>query len=391
MDTRQHLLDLIKDDPFRLLETKVKTIEEHSPKDRVLISSFEEINNFVEQNNREPRPEASNILEFKLYSRLKAIRSDSSKVKLLKPYDFHNLLNENVREMTIEDVIADDSLGLLETDADADIYQLRHVRPSDRIKPSYLSRRKICKDFSEYAEMFEEIHNQLCDKTRRLTIYSPSHLVEGAFFVLNGVVLLLQSIEGKKENFNFKSGDRIRFDGRTRCIFDNGTESDMLYRSLDKALQLDGYSISNYESNNVNQLEETDDDVLNGYIYVLKSKRPDMQKISDLYKIGHTTTTVQDRIKNAKNEPTYLCDEVIVVRTYKCLNIKSYNIEQTIQSFFNSVRLSVKLYDRANNVFEPKEWFTVPLDIIDEAISLMLNSTISNYIYDARIKQIVKR
>lgn len=390
MDTRQHLLDLIKDDPFRLLETKVKTVEEHSPKDRVLISSFEEINNFVEQNNHEPRPEASNILEFKLYSRLKAIRSDSSKVKLLKPYDFHNLLNENVREMTIEDVIADDSLGLLETDADTDIFNLRHVKASERIKPTYMSRRKICKDFSEYAEMFEEIHNQLCERKRHLTIYSPSQLVEGAFFVLNGVVLLLQSVEGKTENYNYQSGDRVRFDGRTRCIFDNGTESDMLYRSLDKALQLDGYSISDYESNNGAQIAETEDDVLNGYIYVLKTKRQDMQKISDLYKIGHTTTTVQDRIKNAKNEPTYLCDEVIVVRTYKCLNIQSYNIEQTIQNFFNSVRLNVKLYDREHNVYEPKEWFTVPIDIIEEAISLILNSTISNYVYDPKIKQIVK-
>jgi hypothetical protein len=47
---------------------------------------------------------------------------------------------------------------------------------------------------------------------------------------------LIIALDMAKEGFEkYKSNVRNRKDGRTRCIFENGTESNMLYRSRYKA------------------------------------------------------------------------------------------------------------------------------------------------------------
>lgn len=392
MKKRACLIDLIKEDPFGLLKSE-NIKKQLSEDDSALINSFEEIQSFIEEHKREPQSTLSNMIEFKLFARLKAIRSDPKKVRLLTKYDFGGLLKgESVKEITIEDIISDDSHGLIGEVADSEIFKLTHVKSVERIKPDYLSRRKVCKDFSSYKEMFNILHEELASKKRRLIKYVSSDLNVGNFYALDGILLYLKSIDGDTNKYVFKSGERERFDGRTVCIFDNGTESDMLFRSLDKAMQLDGYSISAItESNSSEANQITDDDVLNGYIYVLRSKNPNVKDVPNLFKIGHTTGSVAERIKNAKNEATYLFCDVDIVSTHRCLNIQSYNLEQTIHDFFSVVKLDIELFDKNQNSYKPREWFIISHDVVKDAIDLIVKNELQNHMYDPVVNQIIKK
>lgn len=391
MDKRSKLLRLIDHDPLGLLrvdESKNKLKHE----DSVLVSMFEEVQEFVAENGREPNASVEDILEFKLYSRLRSIRSDPRKVKKLLKYDFGGLFKDlSIKEITIDDIIADDPYNLLSTDSDDDIFKLRHVKHTDRIKPDYLSRRKVSENFHLYKDMFNVIHEDLSSKKRKLIKYTSNDLQVGKFYVLDGIILLLESINGETSKYSFSSGERERFDGRTLCIFDNGTQSDMLFRSLDKALQLDGYSISEYVAQEDGDVAETADDVLNGYIYVLKTRNPRVAHMPDLYKIGFTTGSVAKRIINAKKEATYLFSDVDIVSTFRCFNINTYELEQNIHEFFSAVRLDIELLDGNNNTYRPREWFRVNYGVVEEAIQLIIEDKIGQYEYDPRVSQIIKK
>lgn len=392
MKKRSELIDLIQNDPFGLLKSDYvkKGISED---DSALINSFEEIQSFIEEHNCEPQSNLSNMIEFQLFARLKAIRSDAKKIKILSKYDFEGLLKGNdIKEITIEDLISDDSFGLLGEEEDSEIFKLKHVKSVERIKPDYLARRKVCKDFSLYKEMFNILHEELASKKRRLIKYTSSDLNVGNFYALNGILFYLKSIEGNTNKYAFDSGERERFDGRTLCVFDNGTQSDMLFRSLDKAMQLDGYSISAIINDATNEEAPVNEsDVLNGYIYVLASKNPNVKDFVNLFKIGHTTGSVAERIKNAKNEATYLFNDVDIISTHRCLNIQSYNLEQTVHDFFSVVKLDIELIDNHNNVYKPREWFKVSHEVIKDAINLIVSNTIKDYLYDPEVNQIIKK
>lgn len=392
MDKRSELLKLIDTDPLGLLKVN-ESRKKLQNEDSVLVSLFEEIQEFVTENDREPGSNTENILEFKLYSRLRAIRSDPRKVKKLLKYDFGGLFKgSDIKEITVDDIIADDPYNLLSLDNDSDIFKLKHVKATERIKPDYLSRRQVCKDFHHYKDMFNVIHEDLADKQRKLVRYSTTDLQVGKFYALDGIILFLESIDGDKSKYTFSSGERERFDGRTLCIFDNGTQSDMLFRSLDKALQLDGYSIGEHSQREAQIVNaETDDDILNGYIYVLKTHNSKVGDIPNLYKIGFTTGSVARRIMNARKEATYLFSDVDIVSTFRCFNIKTYELEQNIHEFFSSVRLDIELLDSGNNTYRPREWFRVDYSVIEEAIQLILENQIGQYEYDPNINQIIRR
>lgn len=390
MNKRKDLLRLLENDSLGLLNDNKKTKVPKTEKDSLVIA-FEEIVNFVEEYNRLPLADVNNIKEFQLHARLRAIKRDPQKVKLLKKYDSNSLLNgEDIRELSLDDIIAEDPFGLLSTDIDKSIFKVQHIKSVDRIRPQYLSRRRICPDYNKYQDMFDLIHEELSNRTRRLIKYNSAHLNVGRFFVLNGILLYLKTINGDVASYNFTSGERERFDGRTLCIFDNGTQSDMLFRSLDKAMNKDGYSISENIPQGVTTVE-SEHDVCNGYLYVLRSRNANVQHIPNLYKIGYTTGLVSARIKNAKTQSTYLFDDVEIVSTYRCLNISSADIEKKIHNFFSSVKLDIELFDSQNKIYMPREWFTIPIEIIEDAVELLNAEDMDNYIYDNNSKVIVKK
>lgn len=391
---KDKLSEIFESDLLGLLAVDEQKNTPVSPQDSRLIDSFQEISDFYETNQRCPEL-GDDIGEYRLASRLAAIKKDPKKVKTLLPYDYYNLLeSEETKSVSVEELISDDPLGLLNGDDEADsIYTLSHVKPSERLRPDYIAHRKVCKDFDLYEEAFQRIHDDLEHGRRRLVEFKEGDLHEGCYYVLRGVVLYLEQNLAVKQKIEYKSGAKVRREGRTRCIFDNGTESSILYRSLGKALKLDGFCISDLIEKNENSVSIDSTDVQNGYIYVLRSlsRAPQIRSIRNLYKIGYCSGDVTTRIKNAVHEPTYLMNDVEVVLTVRCYNLDVPYLEASIHSFFSNVNVYFKVRDDEGIMHYPKEWFTVPLNIIEEAIPLIVDKKIDSYRYDKNLQMIIQK
>lgn len=381
---------LSENDPLGLLNSAKP--QKPKAKRSVLLNNFEEIVNFFEEYNREPCDSPTDIKEFQLFHRLKVIRSNAEMVKELKSYDMYGLLNgESVSTITLDDLLNDDPLNLLSGDMDESIFDLRNVRKSERIAPEYISRRQFCQDFELYKPMFDALHQELESGERKLAIYHPEDLKPNRFYVLGGIILFLKSVEGTVSTYNYSSGGRDRYDGRTFCIFDNGTTSDMLYRSLDKALRKDGYSISDKLQPSLVANAVNEEDLSMGYVYILRSHNAKLKDISNVYKIGSTTNTVFERIRNAPNEPTYLYSGVDIIETYRCFNMHPRELEDRLHTFFDKVRLNINIPDERGVVISPREWFRVKLAVIGEAVELIINKSITDYVYDPLLEKIVAK
>ncbi len=391
---KDKLSEIFESDTLGLLavdEPKAPTV---SSQDSRLIDCFQEISDFYEANQRCPEL-GEDIGEYRLASRLSAIKKDPKKVKILLPYDYYNLLEcEETKSVSVDELISDDPLGLLDGDDEADsIYTLSHVKPSERLRPDYIAHRKVCKDFDLYEVAFQRIHDDLEHGRRRLVEFREGNLHEGSYYVLRGVVLYLEQNHAVKQKIEYKSGAKVRREGRTRCIFDNGTESSMLYRSLGKALKLDGFCISDLIDSSTTDVTIDSSDVQNGYIYVLRSlsRAPQIRSIRNLYKIGYCSGDVTTRIKNAVHEPTYLMNDVEVVLTVRCYNLDVPYLEASIHSFFRDVNIYFEVRDDEGIMHYPKEWFTVPLSIIEEVIPLIVDKKIDAYRYDKTLQMIIQK
>lgn len=391
---KDKLSEIFESDLLGLLAVDEPKATPVSPQDSRLIDSFQEISDFYETNQRCPEL-GDDIGEYRLASRLAAIKKDPKKVKTLLPYDYYNLLeSEETKSVSVEELISDDPLGLLDGDDEADsIYTLSHVKPSERLRPDYIAHRKVCKDFDLYEEAFRRIHDDLEHGRRRLVEFKEGDLHEGCYYVLRGVVLYLEQDLAVKQKIEYKSGAKVRREGRTRCIFDNGTESSMLYRSLGKALKLDGFCISDLIEQSESSVSIDSTDVQNGYIYVLRSlsRAPQIRSIRNLYKIGYCSGDVTTRIKSAVHEPTYLMNDVEVVLTVRCYNLDVPYLEASIHSFFSNVNVYFEVRDDEGIMHYPKEWFTVPLNIIEEAIPLIVDKKIDSYRYDKNLQMIIQK
>ena len=392
--------DIFNDDDFGLLESKTKPSTVKTDEDR-LIDSFEEINVFFDKNNREPNK--SSMSEYGLMAKLKNFRENESQKKILKPFDRHNLLGFVAMEKPTIDAILneDDDLGLLDLDNELDIFKFKHTpKPEDRAETDFVARRKAMKekDFAKYEIMFQKVHKEIKEGKRKIKSFKnvEQHLKEGQFYVLDGILLFLEKVNYKRETENLGKNTLRRKDGRTRIIFENGTLSNMLYRSLGKSLYNNGKMVTQTnESYNQELFVNTglvqEEDVESGWIYVLKSKssNTEIANIKDLYKIGFASTSVDDRIKNAKNEATYLFADVKKIATYKVYNRNADKLESLLHRFFASACLDIDLFNEKGQRLNPREWFVVPFEVIEEAIQLILNENIVNYEYDAMNKKIV--
>lgn len=296
---------------------------------------------------------------------------------------------------SLDDVFNDDDMGLLDDGQDS-IFELKHVSSKPRAEADMVAKRKRCKDFDEYKELFVKVQGELKTGERKLLPFNDKgeQLVPGSYYVLNGILVFLEHIDFTSDEKTI-NGKRYRKDGRTRCIFENGTESNMLYRSLAKALYQDGkiVSDSNKESdsnfyNNFGGV--TEEDTSTGFIYVLKSLSTDprIQSIDHLYKIGFSTTTVEKRIANASKEPTYLMAPVEVVAEYHAYNINTQKFENLLHTFFGKACLELEVIGKDGSLHRPREWFVAPIDVIQQAIQLLVNGQILHYRYNNHSKQI---
>ncbi|MBS1752354.1 MAG: GIY-YIG nuclease family protein [Bacteroidetes bacterium] len=385
--------DIFNDDDFGLLDSKAKVSNIKSEDDR-LIDSFEEINTFFDKNGREPN--ASSMSEYGLLAKLKNFRQDEQKKKTVKPFDRHNLLGEvDMEKSSVDDILNDDDFGLLDTDKDLSIFKYKHIPKEDeRAEADFVAQRKPIKEkeFKPYEEMFQKVHQEIKEGKRKILPFKniEKNLHVGNFYLIDGVMLYLESADLEQAQRALNSGNRIRIDGRTRTIFENGTYSNMTYRSLGKQIQNSGKLITNtYESIQdeffVSESLVKEEDIQTGWIYVLKSKStdPKISAIKNLYKIGFSSTPIEERIKNAKNEATYLFADVIKVASYDCYNRNADKLEQLLHRFFASACLNIDLFTEQGRRLMPREWFVVPFEIIEEAIQLILSEKILNYRYDS--------
>lgn len=375
------LLEIFENDPFGILTVKEKKATYVSENSQ-LIESFNEINRFYESNGREPE-KSSNIIETKLFFRLSSIRCDKEKCEILKDYDEHNLLKltEIVEVKSIEDIFKNDKFNIF-ADINDNIFDVESL-PKRTTMPDYIASRKICKEFEKYEGLLKQCQRDLREGRRKLIKFKNGQQVEeGHFFILKGVLLYVDKV-----------GETIVENGvknaRLRCIFENGTESDMLMRSLGAELYKDGRRVTESDINLKKELFDkfnniTDKDKEVGYIYILKSRSKDknIASIENLYKIGFSTITVEERIRGAENEPTYLMAPVKIITSFKCYNMNISKLESLLHNFFGQSCLDIEITDENGNRHKPREWFIAPLEIIEEAIKLILNGQIINYKYD---------
>ncbi len=391
--------DIFDDDDFGLLNSKAKISTVKSDEDR-LIDSFEEINAFFDKNKREPNK--SSMSEYGLMAKLKNFRENEAQKKVLKPFDRYNLLGYvEMEKQTIDDVLNDDDLGLLDSDKDLDIFRYKHTpNPEERAEADFVAQRKPLKEkeFEKYELMFQKVHKEIKEGKRKIKAFKDveKHLKEGNYYILDGILLLLEKANFERKEENLKESTLNRKDGRTRVIFENGTLSNMYYRSLGKSLYNNGRMVTNtYEKIEqdlfINTILLEEDDIKSGWIYVLKSKsaKVEIAGIKDLYKIGFASNSVDERIKNAKNQSTYLFAEVQKVVTYKVYNRNADKLESLLHRFFANACLDIDLYNEKGQRLNPREWFVVPFEIIEEAIQLILNENILNYEYDLINRKLV--
>ncbi|RTY90667.1 GIY-YIG nuclease family protein [Flavobacterium sp. RSP46] len=397
MDKFQTLEDIFANDQFDILNVKSKVSTIRNADER-LLASFDEVNDFVEKYNKEPQPNPGNISEFQLYSRLKSIRSDIEKMQSLEEQDIHGLLKLEAKAInSLDDIFNDDSFDLLGDDTD--LFDFKHTPKTDeRMATDFVAKRKALKDFDKYESLFKDIQSDLATGKRKLVDFKMGNLREETYYVHNGVLFLLEEINIDRKDHYKKDGTRVREDGRTKCIFENGTQSNMLKRSVEKILYANGKVVSeNIEKVNESFIEKfsaiTDEDEAAGYIYVLRSKSKDQRiiEIDNLYKIGYSKVEVEERIKNAEKDPTYLMAPVKIITSWKCYNMNPQKLEQLLHNFFGKSCLNVDIFDDKKRRHTPREWFIAPIDVIEQAIESIISGEVVNYSYDVLNKRIVKR
>lgn len=395
MDKFQTLEDIFANDQFDILNVKPKVSSARNADER-LSASFGEVNDFFAKYNKEPQPNPGNISEFQLYSRLKSIRSDIEKMQSLEEHDIHGLLNFEAKQInSIDDIFNDDTFDLL--DDDSDLFDFKHTpKDYERAPSDFVARRKPCKDFDKYEMLFKDIQKDLKNGKRKLVDFKEDNLREGDFYVHNGVLMLLENINLTQEEA-YVEGKRLRKDGRTRCIFENGTESNMLYRSAAKILYANGKVVTqNRDKVNENFIERfsniTDEDTAAGYIYVLRSKSKDERiiAIDNLYKIGYSKDAVEERIKNAEKDPTYLMAPVKIITSWKCYNMNPQKLEQLLHNFFGKSCLNIDVFDDKKRRYLPREWFIAPIDVIEQAIELIISGEVVKHRYDEKNMVIIE-
>lgn len=388
------------DDDLGLTTIKVKsrapTADEH------LVAKFQEISDFYKTNKRLPENNMANISELMLFKRLESIKNNNEQCRALVDFDEFNLL-PLTHEVTVpepelvereinsfEDIFDDDDFGLL-GDSDESIFNIKHIKADKRAETDFVARRKSCKDFDKYKDLFPIVQKELNSGQRKIIEFDDKgeNLVVGEFYILSGVLLYLEEVEFSSDAKTV-NGKRFRKDGRTRCIFENGTESNMLYRSLAKALYADGKIVSPVGEYFADIKNINEDDESAGFIYILSSQSQDsrIQAIPNLFKIGYSRTPVKKRIANAANEPTYLMAPVEVVASYECYNMNTQKFENLVHTVFKDVCIDVEVADLQGNMCKPREWFSVPLEQINTAIDLIVSGQIVNYRYNSTTKKI---
>ncbi len=367
-----------------------------TPRWERILAGFEDIQRFVDTHGLAPQHgEGRDIFERLLAVRLDRIRELEGCRTLLASLDRQNLLAAMPEANAPDSGEMDDDALLAELGIKAaapDIAELRHVRSSaEKRAAEEIASRRECEDFAGFRSLFEQVQRELDTGVRQTRPFELKAEIEpGRFFIVGGQKAYVAEMG---EEFTQDYGDR---DARLRVIFDNGTENNMLRRSLQRALHKDaaGRRITDPTAGPLFADRSVDGDEASGTIYVLRSKSdlPFVAANRDLvHKIGVTGGKVETRIARAQLDPTFLMADAEVVATYRLYNIDRGGLEKLIHRIFAPARLNIEIEDRFGNPVVPREWFLAPLDAIDDAVGKIREETIAGYVYDPGSASLVPR
>jgi hypothetical protein len=360
-----------------------------------VMAGFEEIQRFVTQNGHFPENREDRDIFERIYAvRLDRIRVDEMCRSLVLPIDHQGLLGarggpqeDATKSMDDDELLAE----LEEMGAKSNLTELRHIRTSAEIKAAEeIASREKCKDFENFKPMLEKVKREIESGVRQTRPFAKNAGIEiGNIFILNGQLAFVAEVGGI---FKTPNGE---IDGRLRVIYDNGTESNLLIRSLQRALYKDvaGRRVTDPDVGPLFSDSVENDDIESGTIYVLRSlsDHPYIAEHRQLvHKIGVTGSKVETRIHNAENEATYLLAKVEVIASYKLFGINRTKLENIFHRLFSSAQLDLVIHDRFGNPVKPKEWFLVPLQVIDEAVKYVRDGTIVDFVYDNKTARLVK-
>lgn len=346
-----------------------------------LEESFEMITEFVHKNGRLPNKDADDLKEAGLGVRLASIRVDKEKINQLKGYDELGLLDMEKPPESLDELFAKDS-NLFENNGIFDVKPLPNSGRTDR-NMDKVAERKTVKNFeSIYKKQFINKQNELRSGTSKLISFGTKNenpIELGDFYVYDGIMCKIEEI-----------GEAVRqrngyLHKRLRIIYENGTESNMTQRSFERRLYDGGMVVVD------KNFEDSDEEKAVGYIYILKSlsEDPKVTTIKDLYKIGVTNDTVENRIKGANLDPTYLMAPVKVVAIYKLTgSYQPVKVESLIHRFFAEAKIDIEIMDKLGQVYIPEEWYSVPIGAVEEMINKICDKSITGYYYDSETQQI---
>jgi hypothetical protein len=361
----------------------------HTAQQERVIAGFEDILRFVEASGRAPQHGEDRDIFERLYAvRLDRLRAIPEARDLLANLDTAGLLNSPVSAMTVNPDELDDEALLAELGAEApagedDISRLRHVAPyAERKAAEEIANRIRCLDFEKFQPLFESVENDLKEGRRKtLRFGRDASVLQGNFFILGGQMAYVAEVG---ETIRAPNGES---DARTRVVYSNGTESNLLQRSLQRALYKDetGRRITDADNGPLFGDTMEPDDIESGTIYVLQSQSDHIfvaQHRELIHKIGVTGMKVETRIAAAKDDATYLLAGVNIVATYKLAHINRTKLENLFHKIFAPAQLDLTIEDRFGKPVKPREWFLVPLHVIDEAVERIRDGSITEYHYN---------
>ncbi|MEY9142049.1 GIY-YIG nuclease family protein [Bradyrhizobium elkanii] len=363
-----------------------------SPHEERIIAGFEEIQRFADTHGRAPQHGEDRDIFERLYAvRLDRLRESEECRSVLAPLDTHGLLI-GAAPAPAEPMDDDALLAELEDMAGpSDITELRHVRTAaDKRAAEEIANRTKCEDFDRFKPIFEQVQRDLENGIRETRPFEmKAEIEQGRFFIVGGQKAYVA------EKGETTTTDQGRTDARLRVIFDNGTESNMLMRSLQRALNKDdaGRRITDPVAGPLFAGQQSEGDQASGTIYVLRSKsdHPMVAANRDLvHKIGVTDRDVAHRIAGSHLQPTFLMAGVEIVATYELYNIARTKLENLIHRIFEPARLDIEIMDRFGKPVVPREWFLVPLFVIDEAVEKIRDGTITGYVYDPKTASLTR-
>ncbi|MGO2133641.1 MAG: GIY-YIG nuclease family protein [Halomonas sp.] len=420
-----------EDDDLGLLNVKPSSRAVAGSQEQRLLTSFHAIEDYVTQHGTEPSIDDADLAVASLARSLAAFRRRPEDKAILAKHDSLGLLEDTLpvdsdtdtataatdadhvsdsstaasaelatsapaidpeAVTSLEDIWASDDMGLLTNDDEsASIFDITNVPEiSNRDMPDDIAQRTHCDDFFRFESLFDEVRQEVrSGEAEAVPFQMESQIAEGDIFILNGMLCIADQVGEESV------GAGAKFNPRLRVVYDNGTESNLLLRSLARALYKDdmGRRILRRDSTFDAMQGLTHHDKRTGVIYILRSlsDAPALRGIRHLHKIGYTEKSLSSRLAGAEKQQTYLEAPVRVAASFDCYNLDPRRFERLVHAMLHHQRVNVVLRDNSGNTYRPKEWFDVELDTAREVVKRIVDGTIVQYRMDNTVGRLVRK